>query len=113
MHELGILIEIVKTVENFAKRNGITQIDTLILQIGELSPVVPRYIQDCYPAAIDGTLLEYTKLRIEMIPGNGICKQCSKVFNILENHKKCPKCGSNHWEILCGREFKIKEIIAC
>ncbi|MHC1723140.1 MAG: hydrogenase maturation nickel metallochaperone HypA [Aminipila sp.] len=113
MHELGILIEIVRTVENFAAQNGVAQIDTLILQIGELAPVVPRYIQDCYPAAIDGTLLQHTKLEIEMLPGNGICKQCNKVFNVLESGKKCPKCGSTHWELLCGREVKIKEIIAC
>jgi len=113
MHELGIVVEIVKTVENFAQKNGVTQIDTLILQIGELAPVIPRYIQECYPAAIDGTLLQDTKLEIEILPGNGICKRCNKVFNILANRKKCPKCGGDDWELLCGKEFMIKEIVAC
>lgn len=113
MHELGIMIEVVKTVESFALKNHVSKIDTLVLQIGELSPVVPRYIQECYPAAVDGTLLQHTKLKIEILPGNGICKQCNKVFNIFENNKKCPKCGGNDWEILCGKEFMIKEIVAC
>lgn len=113
MHELGIVIEVIKVVENFAQKSGVTKIDTLVLQIGELSSVVPRYIKECYPVASDGTLLQDTKLEIEILPGNGICKQCNKVFNILENSKKCPKCGGTDWELLCGREFMIKEIIAC
>jgi len=112
MHELGIMIEVVKTVENFARNNGVSKIDTLVLQIGELSPVVPRYIEECYAAAIDGTSLQDTRLKIEILPGNGICKGCNQVFNILEYKKKCPKCAGSDWEILCGREFMIKEIVA-
>lgn len=113
MHELGVIIEVVKTVESFAQQNGLTKIDTLVLQIGELSSMIPRYIEACYPAAVDGTLLQDTKLRIEILPGNAICKKCNKVFNILENENKCPNCGSKDREILSGKEFMIKEIIAC
>jgi len=113
LHELGVVIEVIKTVENFAKRNEVTKIDTLVLQIGELSSMIPKYIQACYPAAVDGTLLQDTKLEIEILPGNAICKECNKVFNLIENNSKCPNCGSKDLDILCGKEFMIKEIIAC
>jgi len=113
MHELGVIINVVKTVENFAARNGVSKIDTLVLQIGELSSMIPRYIEACYPAAVDGTIMEDTKLQIEILPANGICKKCSKVFNILENKSICPNCNSQEVEILGGREFFIKEIVAC
>ena len=113
MHELGVLIQVIETVENFARKNGLTKIDTLVLQIGELSSIIPRYIEACYPAAIDGTLLQDTKLKIEILPGNGICKKCNQVFNLIENNNQCPKCGAEDWELLCGKEFMIKEIIAC
>ena len=113
MHELGVVIEVIKTVENFAKKNGVTKIQVLVLQIGELSSMIPRYIEACYPAAVDGTILQETELKIEILPGNAICKKCNKVFNLIENINKCPKCGSKDWEILCGKEFMIKEIIAC
>lgn len=112
MHELGIVIEIVKTVETFAHKNGLTKIDTLVLQIGELSSVIPKYIEDCYPAAVDSTMLQDTKLKIEILPGNALCKDCRKVFNVIAGNKKCPVCGTSDWELLCGREFLIKEIIA-
>lgn len=113
MHEVGVMIEVIKTVENFARKNNLTKIDTLVLQIGELSSIIPRYIEACYPAAVDGTMLQDTKLEIEILPGNGICRKCSKVFNLIENDNICPKCGSKDWEILCGKEFMIKEIVAC
>lgn len=113
MHELGVVIKVVKTVEEFAESNGLTKIDTLVLQIGELSSMVPKYIEACYPAAVDGTLLQETKLRIEILPGNAICKKCSKVFSVIENNSKCPNCGNEEWELLSGKEFMIKEIIAC
>lgn len=105
-------MEVVKTVENFAQKNGVTKIQTLVLQIGELSSMIPRYIKACYPAAVDGSILQETELKIEILPGNGICKRCNKVFNLIQNNNTCPKCKSKHWEVLCGNEFMIKEIIA-
>lgn len=113
MHELGVVIEVVKTVESFARKNEIKKIDTLVLQIGELSSSIPRYIEACYPAAVDGTMLQDTKLKIEVLPGNAICRDCQKVFNVVENNGVCPKCGGRKLELLSGKEFLIKEIIAC
>ncbi|MEA4895346.1 MAG: hydrogenase maturation nickel metallochaperone HypA [Oscillospiraceae bacterium] len=110
MHELGIVMEIVRVVDELAKEQGITEVETIVLQIGELSPVVPRFIEECYPAAVDGTFMENTKLEIEMMPGNGICKECSTVFNVLASDGRCPKCGSKSFDILSGRDFYIKEI---
>ncbi len=113
LHELGVVIEVVKTVEKIAQREHLTKIDTLVLQIGELSSMIPVYIEQCYPAAVDGTFLQNTKLEIEILPGNALCKDCNKVFNFLENKRKCPYCGCEKCELLSGKEFYIKEIVAC
>lgn len=113
MHELGVMIEVVKSVEKIYAAQGLTKIDALVLQIGELSPMIPKYVEACYPAAADGTVLENARLVIETLPGNGRCKHCHKVFNILEAGGKCPHCGAPRYEILSGREFLIKEIVAC
>lgn len=113
MHELGVVIEVIKTVEGFAKKNGLTKIDTLVLQIGELSSMIPKYIEACYPAAVDGTVLQETKLKIEILPANAICKRCNKVFNLIEHNRKCPDCEGESFQLLGGKEFMIKEIIAC
>jgi hydrogenase nickel incorporation protein HypA/HybF len=91
VHELGILMGAINTVENFAKKNGVTKIQTLVLQIGELSSMIPKYIEDCYPAAVEGTLLQETELKIEILPGNAICQNCNNVFNLIENKDICPR----------------------
>lgn len=110
MHELGIVMEIVRVVEGVAKEQNISEVDTIVLQIGELAPIVPQYIEECFPAAIDGTFMENTKLEIEMMPGNGLCRKCGQVFNILSNEGVCPKCHSKDFEVLSGKDFFIKEI---
>ena len=106
-------MEIVKTVEDFARSNGVSKIDTLVLQIGELSSMVPKYVEDCFPAASQGTILEGSKLRIEIMPGNAVCGNCGKVFNVRMSEGACPSCGGRDWELLCGKEFSIKEIVGC
>lgn len=111
LHELGVLMEVIQTVEAVARKNGVTTIDTVVLQIGELSSVIPRYIEACYPAAVDGTLLKDTKLKIEILPGNALCRKCGKVFNLLASQSCCPSCKIEDWELLSGKEFMIKEIV--
>lgn len=113
MHELGIMINVVETVENFAKENDLTEIQKLVLQIGELSSIIPRFAEACYPAAVDGTMLEETELEIEVLPGNCICDNCGKIFNLLASNKECPHCDGEGWELISGKEFLIKEIVAC
>ena len=113
MHELGVVIEIVKTVEEFVRTNEVSKVDTIVLQIGELSSMIPKYVEACYPVAVDGTPFEETKLSIEILPGNALCGRCKKVFNLIRNRSICPECGSKEWELLSGKEFMIKEIIAC
>lgn len=113
MHEIGVLMEVVKTVERFAAENEVEKIEKLVLQIGELSSMIPKYMKTLYPAAIEGTILEGSSLEIEILPANGFCKDCKKVFNIMQNNGKCPLCNMKNWDMLGGKEFYIKEILCC
>lgn len=113
MHELGVVMEVIKVVEQTMRENNLNQVDTIVLQIGELSSMIPHYVKDCYPACVDGTSLEKTKLEIEVLSANAMCKQCNKVYPVVINKGVCPHCSSDAKELLGGREFFIKEIVAC
>ena len=111
MHEMTLAIQAIRNVLEFAEETATTEIDTVVLEIGELSLVVPEYMEEAWYAAVKHTMLERSRLRIEVTPGNGLCEQCGQVYNIVENKGVCPKCGSREKEILCGREFNIKELL--
>lgn len=111
MHEITLLVQLVNMVEREARANSLAhKIDSIVVQVGQLSQIVPKYLTDYYPNVTDGTLLSGSKLIIEMIPGNGLCHHCEKVFRIVEHKGKCPICQADDWEMLSGQEFILKEI---
>ena len=113
MHELGVVIEVVKTLDRIVLENNLTEVESIVLQIGEISSMIPKYIEDCFDVAIDGTQFEKTKLNIEVLTATALCRPCNRVFKLVENEGKCDYCGGNDWELLSGKEFLIKEIVAC
>ena len=110
MHEMGVVINIVQIAEQFARENDADKVGRLVLQIGEISSVIPHYVEACWPGAIENTMLSEAELVIEIVPGHGACQGCGKVYNLLEHDLKCPECDSDEWEVISGREVMIKEI---
>lgn len=111
MHELGILKEVIRQVEEVAKANGNPKVQTIVLQVGEVASVIPRFLEDCFPAARYKTSLEDTSLEIEVLPATGRCRECTNVFFLMEHQGVCPECQVKDFEMLSGREFIVKEII--
>ena len=111
MHELGVIVDVVEKIERIAAEQGIEEIEALVLQIGELSSMIPKYMQSLYPAATEGTILEHSRLDIEVIPGNGRCRNCNQIFRLMQEKGICPSCGKQDFELLSGKEFMIKEIV--
>ena len=112
MHELGIVIQIVKQMEHYMDEHDIKRIDTLVLGVGELSGVVPKYLRDVYPIAVEESKLHNTKLELEITPGIGKCQACGFAYNLVQNDNICPKCGSKSFTIITGKEFMIQRIHA-
>lgn len=113
MHELGLLAEIVDKIEEVAKENNVSKIQTLVLEVGEYSGVVPEYLEDCFPAVIEGTMLEHAQLKLDIVKGKAFCHDCKKTFMITGNEQYCPYCHSQQCEVIEGGDFVIKEIVAC
>jgi len=112
MHELGIVYEVIKIVDSFVIENQLTEVEKIVLEVGQLSQAIPRFIEECYPAAVDGTPYEETALEIIQLPAIGQCKSCGQDYNIIEHRKVCPSCGQDDFELLTGQEFNIKEVVA-
>lgn len=110
MHELGVISAMVKTIEDIIHEQGLTQVHKLVLEVGELSGIVPRYMEACYPAAVYKTFMEDCVLEMETIPGIVRCKDCGREFNATAQDFTCPDCGSQDMEILAGNDVLIREL---
>ncbi len=111
MHELGVISSMVKTIEEIIKEEGFTEVQKLVLEVGELSGVIPHYMEVCFPAAVYKTFMENTILEMETVPGIVRCKDCGREFNATAQDFTCPECGSHNMEILSGNDVMIKEIL--
>lgn len=111
MHELGILNAMIHTIENIIQDENVSSVEKIVLEAGELSGIVPRYLEQSWPAARYKTSMENTELEIKVIPGIVKCRDCTKVFNAMEHDMHCPDCNSRNMEILSGNDLEIKEII--
>lgn len=110
MHEIGVVKQVVRTVESFAAENNVKKIDEVVLDIGELSLIIPKYVEEIYPVATEGTILEGTKLIMNVIPGMAECDDCDEIFNVIECNGHCPNCNSFNKTVLSGKDFTVREI---
>ena len=111
MHEIGVVRSMMRTVEDFARDNGIDEIVSIVLEIGDLSMIIPKYVEDIYSVVSKDTRFEGTELVIEMVEGQGVCRNCKRAFPIVKNEGYCPRCGKRNADIISGRDFIIKEIV--
>lgn len=111
MHEIGIVRSMCKTLKDYARENNVDKISEIVLDNGELSLVVNKYVEELFPIVADGDpLFKDAKLIINVVPGFAECDDCDEIFNIIENDGHCPNCGSSDKQVLSGRDFNIKEI---
>lgn len=108
MHELGIMQNIVNSVEEYADENHITEIAKVIVEVGQISGVVPESLEFCFGVCTKDTVLEGALLEIERVPAIGRCKQCGEEFNLFENDFTCPSCSGSEWDVVSGKELVIK-----
>lgn len=110
MHEMGIVLSFVKTAEDFAARNNAVRVLKVVLQVGEISGIVPQYLHEFYPVVVSGTMLEGSELVIEIIEASVFCRSCGATYNPCLTDMKCPACESEDCDIIDGRVLIVKEI---
>ncbi len=112
MHELGIVFYIIRDVKKVAEENALKRVASVVMDIGEVSTIVPEYLTDCWRWAADKEeILKGCQLEINTIPAVTHCDDCGKEYPTVAHGKICPHCGSPHTWLLHGREVEIREII--
>lgn len=111
MHELGVVFHIADSVKKIAVENNAAHIHRVVLEIGEVSTVIPEYLVDVWNwnCKKDEMLLN-CELGIETIHAITFCRGCESNYDTVKHGKICPHCGSEDTYLITGNEVNIKEI---
>lgn len=113
MHELGIVMHVIRTLEEIAEENHVTRIGSVTLSVGAVSGVVHEQLYDCWDYfKRKNPLVAGAGLKLETIPALTFCISCKKTYETLRYGKTCPYCQSGETFLTQGNEFSIKEIEA-
>jgi hydrogenase nickel incorporation protein HypA/HybF len=113
VHELSMMQSILDIALEYAVKNNAKKITKIYLEIGELSGIIPEWMQRYFDFVSEGSIAEKAELVIERIPAKIKCKSCDKKFSYTNNNCnfRCPDCGAgSEIEILSGREYFMKSI---
>ena len=94
MHELGIVFHVIKSVEKIGEENGLTNVASVTLELGEVSGAIPHELESCWNWAVKKTeLLPEAALKIETIPAVTYCEGCGRDYPTVQFGRTCPHCG--------------------
>ena len=111
MHELGIVMHVIKQVEAVAEENEVEQVTALNMEVGEVSSIVPDLFRDCFEWAKKKTkLMRDTQLNLIVLEAVSYCNACKSTYKTTEHAKVCPVCGSDDTYLVTGNEINIKDI---
>ena len=111
MHELGIVFQIIKSVEKVGEEHKLSKVSAVTLGLGEVSQVVPKELIDCWNWAIKKTtLMAEANLELETIPAITLCESCKSTYETVKYGRICPNCHSEMTYLLQGREINLKDI---
>ena len=110
MHELSVAQNIIEIVKENAEKLQAKTVTEVELDIGTISGVVKENLEFAMEVAVKNTILEGAIIKIHVIQANAKCRNCSKEFEMDDIYSMCPHCQSIEYDIISGRELKVKSI---
>ena len=88
-----------------------SRVSGVVMDIGEVSTIVPEYLTDCWRWAADKEeLLRGCELKINTVPAVTHCDDCGREYETVKYGRTCPHCGGGNTWLLRGNEVEIRSI---
>lgn len=112
MHEVSLVRNIFRTLEERFSAEELARITQIRLQVGLLSNVEPVLLQNAYEAvtATDQPAFRDVTLAVELVPVEVSCPNCEAISKVENYHFKCAACGTPTNQIVRGTELLISGV---
>lgn len=110
MHEMSLAESVLQLVEETAQREKAQRVKLVVLEIGQLSSVVPDALRFCFEAVTRDSIAQGAILEIIQTPGAGWCAACGATVAMTALYSECPTCGGYQVQPTEGTEMRVKEI---
>lgn len=113
MHEMALVCDVVDTVVEAAEESGAVEVKEVYLTIGMARDIVMDLLNDAFVYLTRDTIAKDAELIVDRVPIMARCNDCGMIYHIdvfNDDTWPCPRCGSKHYSIHTGREFRIDRI---
>lgn len=110
MHEMSLAESVLQIIEQSAHEQGFRQVNTVWLEIGQLSGVEVDAMRFSFEVVVRDSLAEGARLEIVRTAGQGQCTDCGRTVPIRQLFDACPECGECHVQPTRGLEMRVKEL---
>jgi len=120
MHEVSIAQSIVHTVLDEAKKQKASRVESVEVEIGELTFLGIDQVEFWVKTGFEGTIAEKAELLFKRVKGVLHCKECNykgklrveedPLYHVSLPTFSCPRCQSAKIEITQGKEALIRRI---
>lgn len=110
MHEVAIVSDMFRIIDEVAKKEKLTRIDKIYFSIGKMLQVVPDLFRFAFDSAKEHTIASDAEIEIEFLPVRMRCVDCSYEFEVEEHKFCCPNCEGTNLDLIQGKELLIKSI---
>ncbi len=111
MHEQSLIKEVINKVLKESKRHKAKKVLKVKVKIGQLSHFSVDSFKEHFYAAAQGTPAAKASLEAAILPAKARCLSCKKEFELGHSSIRCPLCRSSDFEITCGKEVLVEEIV--
>ena len=111
MHEMSYMINFINMAEAAAKNEPGAKISAIEIAVGEMTGLLPEYLEKYFPEASAGTRCAGARLKIDYIPVRVRCNDCQNIYHPDRDHGyRCPSCDSGNATLIEGRQLELKSI---
>jgi hydrogenase nickel incorporation protein HypA/HybF len=105
VHELAIAESVVRIACAHAAGRRVAAVE---LKVGHLRQVVPSALEFAFGLVAEGTEVESARLRMEIVPAAGRCRECGEDGTLEEEWPlACRACGGFDVELRQGEELLV------